>query len=99
VHPEKDSLNLLFFRQLLTALKLQTECLKVDTIPVKDSEPSLNLRHNETLGDFVQSRGFPSTGEWRRAAGWGVTQWGGVVSEKSGILRYVASKTIKLALN
>jgi hypothetical protein len=51
------------------------------------------------LGDFVQSRGFPSSGEWRRAAGWAVTEWRGVVSEKSGILSYIASKTTKLALN
>jgi len=96
----KDSLNLLLFRQLLTALNLQTVCLKVDTIPMKDSESSLNQRPNEALlGDFVQSRGFHSTGEWRRAAGWGVTQWGGVVSEKSGTLSYIAVKTTKLSLN
>jgi hypothetical protein len=64
VHPEKDSLNLSLFRQLLTALKLQTESLKVDTIPMKDSEPSLIQQPNEALlGDFVQSRGFPSSGE------------------------------------
>jgi hypothetical protein len=64
VHLEKDSLNLSLFRQLLTALNFQTECLKVDTIPVKDLEPSLIQQRNEALlGDFVQSRGFPSTGE------------------------------------
>ena len=64
MHPEKNSLNLSLFRQLLTALKLQTECLKVDTILVKDSEPSLIQQPNEALlGDFVQSRGFPFSGE------------------------------------
>jgi hypothetical protein len=65
VHPEKEnSLNFLLFRQLLTALKLQTKCLEVDTISVKDSEPSLIQQPNEALlGDFVQSRGFPFSGE------------------------------------
>jgi len=101
VHPEKEnSLNLLLFRQLLTALKLQTKCLKVDTISVKDLEPYLIQQPNEALlGDFVQSRGFPFSGEWRRATGWAVIQWRGVVSEKSGVLSYtyIAAKTTKLA--
>jgi hypothetical protein len=63
VHPEKEnSLNLLLFRQLLTALK--TKCLKVDNISVKDSEPSLIQQPNEALlSDCVQSRGFPFSGE------------------------------------
>jgi hypothetical protein len=50
---------------------------------------------------LVQSRGFPFSGEWRRAAGWSVIQWRGVLSEKSGVLSYtyIAAKTTKLALN
>jgi hypothetical protein len=65
VHPEKENnLNLLLFRQLLTALKLQTKYLKVDTISVKDAEPSLIQQPNEALlDDLVQSRGFPFSGE------------------------------------